>query len=126
MEGGIRQKKTQINKISIEQDDCIEEYNLTFLIGVSLSIVLCSVVYGEFYLGYEMAIMNISSRHISLFLNWKYGNSLFLAIGNAVFCVGGLLGSLLIGKVNNALGRNKTLIYSNLLFLFSVAIVNKI
>lgn len=46
MEGEIRQKKHQINKISIEQDDCFEEYNLTFLIGVSLSIILCSVVYG--------------------------------------------------------------------------------
>jgi MFS family permease len=84
------------------------------------------VIYGKKKKGYEMSEMNISALHIISFLQWQQDPSLFIALSNVSFSAGGILGSLISGKMINSWGRNKSLVKTNLLFLLSLALVRVI
>ncbi|XP_018421417.1 PREDICTED: solute carrier family 2, facilitated glucose transporter member 11-like [Nanorana parkeri] len=87
---------------------------------------------GTFQYGLHISIINSPSNHIQRFINntWeqRYGSvihpdnvRLLWSIIVAIYSIGGLLGSLIVGPLAVAFGRKKTQLYNNVVALVGAA-----
>ncbi|KAM9330846.1 solute carrier family 2, facilitated glucose transporter member 11-like [Gastrophryne carolinensis] len=89
---------------------------------------------GSFQYGLHISLINSPSKHVQRFINstWeqRYGSvlhpdtvMLFWSMIVAIYSIGGLLGSLIVGPMAVAFGRKKTQLYNNFVALVGAALM---
>ena len=107
----------------IQETPKLIDYNFTFLLRISLTIAISSFIFGNFYSGYELGVLNIIEEHISNLLEWGDYKFIYITLSNTLLCIGAALGSSLTGKIANCLGRRKATIINNFLLYIAIVIV---
>lgn len=72
-----------------------------------------------FLTGYNIGVVNSSLDNVAETLNWGDLKSTYISLCNALFAVGGTIGSMVSGKLANKYGRRKGMIICDYVSILS-------